>query len=115
MPTKVRDVEPARLDEALSGFRSGDGGPLWEAVAGESEGEPSSDESGADAGEREPGLPALPRVGDSPGGPSSQRPVRGRVATGGVLEGADAVFRQASPSSGLEAAVLFTRCTFEDT
>ena len=80
---KVRDVEPARLDEAVSGVRSGDAGSLSEAVAGESEGGPSSDESGAGSGEREPGLPALPRVGDSSGGPSSDPPARGKGGDAG--------------------------------
>ena len=179
---KVRDVEPARLDEAVSGVRSGDAGSLLEAVSGESEGGPSSHESGAGAGEREPGLPALPRVGDSSDGPSSGPPVgggkggdargggqssaggrgsgrenpkpgmsgaewrageelrnlaaaalggdvvdvgaspdaddwRGRVfwcPPGGVLTGSEAAFRQALLSSGLEAAVVLTRCALED-
>ncbi len=178
---KVRDVEPARLDEAVSGVRSGDAGSLSEAVSGEPEGGPSSDEPGAGAGERDPALPALPPVGDSSGGPSSDPPVRrkggdaggggqsspggrgsgrenskpgvsgaewragedlrdlaaaalggdvvdagaspnaddwrGRVfwcPPGGVLKGSEAVFRQALLSSGLEAAVVFTRCALED-
>ena len=80
---KVRAEEPARLDEAVSRVRSGDAGSLSEAVAGESEGGASSDESGVGAGERELGLPALPRVGDSSGGPSPGPPVRGKGGDAG--------------------------------